>query len=90
MSYLQKLPLSGSAASPTATALSGQQRTSTASSRQPSEMPRITFLYKLVPGVANRSFGLNVARMAHLPASVIERAAVKAQQMEEQTVDMQR
>ena len=31
--------------------------------------------------VADRSFGLNVARMAHLPESVIHRAALKAAQM---------
>lgn len=27
---------------------------------------RITFLYKLVPGVASRSFGLHVARLAQV------------------------
>jgi len=43
----------------------------------------ITFLYKLVRGVANRSFGLNVARMANLPESVILRAAVKAAELEQ-------
>ena len=46
--------------------------------------PKITFLFKLVPGIADRSFGLNVARMAHLPAKVVQRAAVKAAQMEEE------
>eukprot|EP00887_Chlorella_sp_A99_P004262 scaffold15.g4262.t1 len=40
--------------------------------------PRITFLYKLVEGVAPASFGLNVARMAGLPASVCARAAHQA------------
>ena len=33
------------------------------------------FLYKLVPGVAHRSFGLNVARLAELPGSVLQLAA---------------
>ncbi|KAK9827992.1 hypothetical protein WJX81_005994 [Elliptochloris bilobata] len=37
-------------------------------------VPRITFLYKLVPGVADCSFGLNVARMAELPEAVVLRA----------------
>lgn len=46
--------------------------------------PKITFLFKLVPGIADRSFGLNVARMAHLPAKVVQRAAVKAAEMEEE------
>ena len=47
-----------------------------------SKQPRVTFLYKLVSGIADRSFGLNVARMAHLPELVIERASVKAEEME--------
>ena len=37
---------------------------------------------KLVPGVAHRSFGLNVARMAGLPRSLVRRAGVKAREME--------
>lgn len=41
-------------------------------------VPRVTFLYKLTPGAADQSFGLNVARMAHIPADVVARAAVKA------------
>lgn len=45
-------------------------------------VPKITFLYKLAPGVADRSFGLNVARMAHLPPNVVDRAAEQALQME--------
>ena len=49
-------------------------------------MPQITFLYKLVPGVADRSFGLNVARMAHLPTTVVDRAAEQAEHLEEITV----
>ncbi|EPY53259.1 MutS protein 3 [Schizosaccharomyces cryophilus OY26] len=34
----------------------------------------ISFLYKLVPGIASRSYGLNVARMAGIPISIIHRA----------------
>lgn len=35
---------------------------------------RILFLRKLVPGGTDRSFGIHVARMAGMPASVIDRA----------------
>ena len=42
----------------------------------------VTFLYKLVPGVAPSSFGLNVARMAGLPPSVVARAVIKADEAE--------
>ncbi|KAK9916549.1 hypothetical protein WJX75_003960 [Coccomyxa subellipsoidea] len=49
-------------------------------------VPRIVFLYKLAAGVADKSFGLNVARMAHLPPSVIEQAGVRAAQMESDTL----
>lgn len=51
-------------------------------SSQPSQLPQITFLYKLVPGLADRSFGLNVARMASLPESVVHKAAAKAAEIE--------
>ena len=49
-------------------------------------IPQITFLYKLVPGVADRSFGLNVARMAHLPPTVVDRAAEQAEHLEQVTL----
>lgn len=35
----------------------------------------ILFLYKIIKGVARQSFGLQVARLAHLPSSVLIRAA---------------
>ena len=38
----------------------------------------VVFLFKLVPGVAPASYGLNVARMAQLPDSVIRSAAERA------------
>ena len=44
---------------------------------------RIEFLYRLTPGVAHRSYGLNVARMAGLPADVVAAAAAQAREMEE-------
>lgn len=43
----------------------------------------ITFLYKIVEGVAPRSFGLNVATLAGVPGSCVARAAVKAAELEE-------
>ena len=46
------------------------------------EAERVEFLYKLTPGVAHRSFGLNVARMAGLPASVLRAAGAKASALE--------
>ena len=35
----------------------------------------IVFLYRVLPGAANRSYGLHVAKLAGLPASVLARAA---------------
>ena len=34
----------------------------------------IIFMHKMVPGVANRSYGIQVAKMAGMPASVVARA----------------
>ncbi len=36
---------------------------------------RITFLRKIVPGAADKSYGIHVARLAGLPPAVLERAA---------------
>lgn len=36
----------------------------------------IQFMYKIVPGVADGSFGVEVARLAELPSPVIERAQI--------------
>lgn len=44
----------------------------------------ITFLYKLVAGVASRSFGLHVARLAQLPDSCIMQAAIMAAKFEKE------
>lgn len=38
----------------------------------------MVFLYKLAPGAAGASFGLNVALMAGLPPSVVARASMLA------------
>lgn len=40
--------------------------------------PKITFLYKLTRGIADSSYGLNVARLAGIPASVISMASGRA------------
>lgn len=47
-------------------------------------VPQVTLLYKLVPGIAPRSFGLNVARLARLPERVVDQAARIAAKMEEE------
>ena len=38
------------------------------------ENDKVTFLYTLQNGCANKSYGVNVARLAHLPDSLLERA----------------
>ena len=43
---------------------------------------QVTFLYELGEGVAHRSYGLNVARLANVPRDVIEVAGVKSKEME--------
>ncbi|PYH47363.1 mismatch repair ATPase MSH6 [Aspergillus saccharolyticus JOP 1030-1] len=43
---------------------------------------RVTFLYKLEPGVAEGSFGMHCASMCGIPSKVIERAEVAAKQWE--------
>lgn len=43
---------------------------------------KITFLYRVGEGVAYRSYGLNVARLAGLPRSCLAVASVRSQQLE--------
>ncbi|KAK5112935.1 Mismatch repair protein msh3 [Meristemomyces frigidus] len=43
----------------------------------------ITFLYEVGEGVAHRSYGLNVARLAGLPRALLEAAGAKSGEMEE-------
>lgn len=38
------------------------------------ENEKITFLYKMVKGATNKSYGINVASLAHLPLSLLNRA----------------
>ena len=42
----------------------------------------VVFLHEVVPGAADRSYGIQVAKLAGLPASVIERAKVVLAQIE--------
>ncbi|CAJ1977075.1 unnamed protein product [Sphenostylis stenocarpa] len=42
----------------------------------------VTYLYKLVPGVSDRSFGFKVAQLAQLPSHCISRAIVMASKLE--------
>ena len=44
----------------------------------------ITFLYEVSEGVAHRSYGLNVAKLAGLPKGLLEEASRRSTQMEEQ------
>ncbi|KKK15074.1 hypothetical protein AOCH_007639, partial [Aspergillus ochraceoroseus] len=43
----------------------------------------ITFLYEVGEGVAHRSYGLNVARLANLPAPLLELAKQKSAELED-------
>ena len=38
------------------------------------ENEKVTFLYKIIEGAANKSYGINVARLAHLPEDLLKRA----------------
>ncbi|TRY95911.1 hypothetical protein DNTS_021431 [Danionella cerebrum] len=42
----------------------------------------ITFLYQLTEGAAARSYGLNVARLAEIPDSILRTAALKSKELE--------
>lgn len=46
---------------------------------------RITFLYKVTRGVAKRSYGLNVAELAGLPAAILETAGHESSNFESLT-----
>ena len=46
------------------------------------EKDKITFMYKVTSGVAKRSYGINVAKLANLPTSVIDRANELLKQLE--------
>ncbi|XP_054801883.1 DNA mismatch repair protein MSH6 isoform X2 [Prosopis cineraria] len=42
----------------------------------------VTFLYRLTPGACPKSYGVNVARLAGLPTSVLQKAAAKSREFE--------
>ena len=42
----------------------------------------VVFLHRIVPGSASRSYGIHVARIAGVPAAVLERAQEKLNQLE--------
>ena len=48
------------------------------------EIPAVTFLYKLAPGSAPASHGLNVARLAGIPAKVVATASERAAALEQE------
>ncbi|KAL8950820.1 MAG: hypothetical protein Q9222_003167 [Ikaeria aurantiellina] len=47
----------------------------------------ITFLYEVGEGVAHRSYGLNVARLANVPEAVLDVAAMKSKKLESEIRD---
>ncbi|XP_047334362.1 DNA mismatch repair protein MSH6-like [Impatiens glandulifera] len=47
-----------------------------------SDLEEVTFLYRLTPGACPKSYGVNVARLAGLPESVLYKAAAKSQEFE--------
>ncbi|MBX7113765.1 MAG: DNA mismatch repair protein MutS [Myxococcaceae bacterium] len=50
---------------------------------------RVTFLRKLIPGGANRSYGIEVAKLAGLPIEVLGRARELLKNLEAQELDAQ-
>jgi DNA mismatch repair protein MutS len=51
------------------------------------EDERIIFLHKIVEGMADKSYGIHVARLAGVPLDVVERAQVILQTLESEHVD---
>ncbi|KAF1891797.1 hypothetical protein Lal_00031606 [Lupinus albus] len=45
-------------------------------------LDEVTFLYRLTPGACPKSYGINVARLAGLPISVLKKAAAKSREFE--------
>ena len=50
---------------------------------------RVVFLKKVVPGAADRSYGIQVAELAGLPPHVTERAREVLSNLEKQELDVQ-
>jgi len=51
---------------------------------------RVTFLYKFAAGACPKSYGLNVARLARLPESILLRAAEKSAEFERAVEEAER
>jgi len=49
------------------------------------ERGRVIFLYKIVPGGVDRSYGIHVAQLAGLPKSVVQRAQAVLAELEDST-----
>ena len=46
-------------------------------------------MYQLVPGTEERSYGLNVARLANIPEKIIQRASFFSNLLEHDVIDRQ-
>lgn len=67
------------------TALSGKlERLSNATVSVKEWNGEVIFLHEIVPGAADRSYGIQVAKLAGLPATVVERSQQVLSQLEEQ------
>lgn len=42
----------------------------------------VTFLYQITRGIASRSYGLNVAKLADVPGEILKKAAHKSKELE--------
>lgn len=67
-----------------------EQPSEDTSNETTSASTQVVFLYKLTPGIAARSYGLNVARLARLPESVLDVAAIKAREAQEASEERER
>ena len=45
-------------------------------------LEEVTFLYKLCPGACPKSYGVNVARLAGMPESIMQRASARSAELE--------
>ncbi len=50
---------------------------------------QVVFLHKILPGAADKSYGIHVARLAGVPGEVIERAKQILAQLENEQLDDQ-
>ncbi|KAI1178776.1 muts domain V-domain-containing protein [Nemania sp. FL0916] len=74
----------GASASAKAVDSSGDDLATEPDDGAPDADEEITFLYEVGEGVAHRSYGLNVARLARIPRRVLDVAAKKSQELEDE------